>query len=80
MDVVVVLPCVPATAMLYFRRASSASISARRMTGILRRSASRISGLSSRTAEDVTTTWAVADVLGGVRIEDRRAVPLRAIR
>ncbi len=33
-DVVVVLPCVPATAMPYFMRISSASISARGMTGM----------------------------------------------
>ena len=36
MLVVVVLPCMPATAMPYLRRMSSASISARWMTGILR--------------------------------------------
>ena len=36
-EVVVVLPWAPATAMPYFRRISSASISARGMTGILQR-------------------------------------------
>ena len=34
MEVVVVFPCAPATAMPYFRRMSSASISARGITGI----------------------------------------------
>jgi hypothetical protein len=58
MDVVVVFPWVPAMAMLYFSRASSASISALGITGIFRRSAARISGLSRRTADDVTTTCA----------------------
>ena len=36
-EVVVVLPCEPAMAMPYFRRISSASISARGMTGMLAR-------------------------------------------
>ena len=36
-EVVVVLPCVPATAMPHFMRISSASISARGMTGNLQR-------------------------------------------
>ena len=35
-EVVVVLPCVPAIAMPYFRRISSASISARAITGMPR--------------------------------------------
>src|SRR5512141_2440474 len=56
-EVVVVLPCVPAIAMPYVIRISSASIAARGITGILRRCASRISGLSGRTAEETTTTW-----------------------
>src|SRR5271166_245792 len=55
-DVVVVLPCMPATAIPYLRRMSSASISARWMTGIFRRRASITSGLRSFTAELVTTT------------------------
>ena len=38
--------------MLYLRRANSASISALGMTGILQRSASRISSFSGRTAEE----------------------------
>ena len=51
-DVVVVLPCAPATATLYFSRISSASISARGMTGIRRREASTISGFVGRTADE----------------------------
>ncbi len=51
-DVVVVLPCVPATPMPYFSRITSASISARRMIGIFRRWASRTSGLSPCTADE----------------------------
>jgi hypothetical protein len=51
-EVVVVLPWVPATATPYFRRMSSASISARRTTGIPRRRASTTSGLSGGTAEE----------------------------
>ncbi len=58
MEVVVVLPCAPATAMPYFRRISSASISARGMTGIFFLCASTTSGLSDLIAEDVTTTCA----------------------
>ncbi len=44
-EVVVVLPCVPATATVDFSRISSASISARRMTGTRRSSARSTSGL-----------------------------------
>ncbi len=55
-EVVVVLPCEPATAMPYLRRMSSASISARRMTGIFWARAKRTSGLSALTAEEMTTT------------------------
>ena len=58
MLVVVVLPWVPATAMPYFMRISSASISARGMTGIIRRPASATSGLPARMAVEVTTTSA----------------------
>ncbi len=54
MEVVVVLPWLPATAMPYFSRISSASSSPRGMTGICKRRASWISGLLSSTAE-VTT-------------------------
>jgi len=34
MEVVVVFPCVPATAIVYFRRAISANISMRGITGM----------------------------------------------
>jgi hypothetical protein len=51
-DVVLVLPCAPATAMPDRRRISSASISARGMTGTCRCRASAISGLSSRIADE----------------------------
>src|SRR5580765_3302159 len=57
-DVVVVFPCEPATAMLNRSRISSASISARGITGICRRAASRTSTLVGRTADDTTTTSA----------------------
>src|SRR5260364_103893 len=56
--VVVVLPCVPATAMPCLKRISSASISARGTTGIRRARAASTSGLSSRTALDTTTAFA----------------------
>ena len=55
-EVVVVLPCVPATAMPYFRRISSASISARGMTGILSARACTTSGFEYFTADEITTT------------------------
>ncbi len=45
-EVVVVLPCEPAIAMPYFTRISSASISARGMTGIPSKRASFCSGFS----------------------------------
>ncbi len=45
-DVVVVLPCEPAIATPYFTRISSASISARGMTGVPSSRASTISGFS----------------------------------
>ena len=57
-EVVVVLPCEPAMAMPYLIRISSASISARGITGICLRRASSTSGLSGFTAEEMTTTSA----------------------
>ena len=57
-DVVVVLPCAPATAIANRRRISSASISARGMTGMFRRTASTTSGFLALTAEVTTTTSA----------------------
>ncbi len=62
-EVVVVFPCVPAMAMPYFIRMSSASISARGMTGIFLRCASTTSSLSGRTAEETTTTRASSGML-----------------
>ena len=56
--VVVVLPWVPATAMLDLSRMSSASISARRTTGRPRRRASSSSALPGLMAEEMTTTSA----------------------
>ena len=53
-----VLPWLPATATPYLSRISSASISARGMTGTPRRRASATSALSLRTAVEVTTTCA----------------------
>ena len=52
--VVVVLPCVPATAMPRFRRISSASIKARGTTGMRLLRAAITSGLLPATAVDVT--------------------------
>ncbi len=57
-EVVVVLPWLPAIAMPYLSRISSASISARGITGTPRRRASATSGFVGRTAVEVTTTWA----------------------
>ena len=56
--VVVVLPCVPAIATPCLRRISSASISARGTTGMRCSRAAITSGLSERTAVDVTTASA----------------------
>ena len=57
-EVVVVLPWLPAIATPYLSRISSASISARGITGTPRRRASLTSGFDGRTAVEVTTTWA----------------------
>ena len=73
MEVVVVLPCMPATAMPYFSRINSASISARWITGHLLARASTTSGLGSLTAELTTTTAAPSDVCGSMAFKDRRA-------
>ncbi len=58
MVVVVVLPWVPATATLYLSRISSASISARRTTGMPCARAASSSGLPGLMAEEITTTSA----------------------
>ena len=68
-DVVVVLPCIPAMAMPYFRRINSASISARWMTGIWSLRASAISGLSVAIAELVDNHIGAGDVLGAMSFE-----------
>ena len=57
-DVVVVLPCVPAMATQLFSRISSASISARRTTGSRLARAATSSGLSRLMADETTTTSA----------------------
>ena len=62
--VVVVLPWVPAIAMPCFKRISSASISARGTTGMRFARAAATSGLSGRTAVDVTTTSARCTLAG----------------
>ena len=59
-EVVVVLPWLPATAMPYFRRISSASSSPRGITGICSRRASCTSGFCSSTAELTTSARAPA--------------------
>src|ERR1022692_3951015 len=64
MEVVVVLPWLPATAMPYLRRINSASISPRGMTGIWRRRASCTSGLDSSTAELTTSARAPVTLEG----------------
>ena len=56
--VVVVLPCVPATAMPCLKRISSANIMARGTTGIFFERAAMTSGFASLTADDTTTTSA----------------------
>ena len=78
-DVVVVLPCVPATAMPYLRRINSASISARGMTGIIRSRARTTSGLANFTAEEMTTTSVSGSTCSG-RWPYTTCAPLRARR
>src|SRR5512134_145792 len=79
MEVVVVLPWVPAMAMPYFIRISSASISARGITGIFRRCASRSSGLSGRTAEETTTTCPSSGTLSAAW-DGKTVAPIRSRR
>ena len=59
-DVVVVLPWLPAIAMPYFSRISSASSSPRGITGICSRRASCTSGFAASTAELTTIALAPA--------------------
>ncbi len=87
-DVVVVLPWVPATAMPYLRRISSASISARRMTVMPRARAAPISGLSSWIADERTTRSAPTTCSGewpiahgdAERLEMARRLARRLVR
>ena len=58
--VVVVLPCVPATAMARRKRINSPSICARGSSGMLAARAAASSGLASPTALEATTTSAAA--------------------
>ena len=62
-DVVVVLPWLPAIAIPNFRRISSASSSPRGITGICSRRASEISGLFGSSAEVTTTALAPDHIL-----------------
>ena len=54
-ELVVVLPCVPATAIVLRREAIAGRISLRRTTGTPRPNAARTSGLLSRMAEEMAT-------------------------
>ena len=73
--VVVVLPCVPAMAMFDFSRISSASISARRTTGSLRRRASSSSGLPFLMRGRDHHHRRLADVLGPLPLEEHGPQP-----
>ena len=68
-----VLPCVPPMAIDHLSRISSASISARRTTGISRAARGRSSGLSFLTADETTTTCARRD--SRPRGRSRRSMP-----
>jgi hypothetical protein len=74
-EVVVVLPCVPATAMPCFRRISSASISARGTTGTPCSRAAATSGLSGGTAVETTTASAPAMLPASCPIAMRTPMP-----
>ena len=66
--------------MLNRSRISSASISARGITGICRRTASRISGFAGRTADDDDDHVRVADMRGLVPVRDPHADRFQPIR
>ena len=68
-DVVVVLPCVPAMATQLFKRINSASISARRTTGSRCARAATSSGLSRLIGRRHDHDPGVAEILG--RVADR---------
>ena len=78
-DVVVVLPCVPAMAMPYFRRISSASISARGMTGMPRCRATWTSTLSRAHRRGVHDDVRALDVRGLVADEHLGAEALQPL-
>ena len=81
-EVVVVLPCVPATAMPYFMRISSASISARGITGIFSSRARTTSGFENVTADEMTTTSTRSSTCAAscTPVKMRRAEPLEPAR
>ena len=79
-DVVVVLPCVPAMAMPYFMRISSASISARGMTGIFSSRARITSGLEKVTAEEMTRTSTLSSTCSASWMPRCRRAPRRSRR
>ncbi len=78
-EVVVVLPCAPATAMPWRRLISSASSSARGTTARPRSRAAAISGFVARTADEYTTTSASLDVARVVALCNARAQRLEPI-
>ncbi len=87
MQVVVVLPCVPATAMPYFMRISSASISARGITGISRRVRFEYLRVVVAHGGGDDDDIGIAEIFGTVAIGDfppssdrRRSFPIRADR
>ena len=78
-EVVVVLPCVPAIATQRFSRISSASISARRTTGRRFARAAASSGLSRLIAVETTTTSRLAEIVRLVADRDGRALVAQAL-
>ena len=72
-EVVVVLPCVPATATVFCIRISSASISARSTRGRRRSAAASISGIAVLDRGRADDHRGVAEIVGGVADADRNA-------
>ncbi len=80
-DVVVVLPCVPATAMPNFMRISSASISARGITGMRSSRARTTSGFDMpHRRGDHHHVDVLLDVVGSMADSDDRTETLEALR
>jgi hypothetical protein len=79
-EVVVVLPWEPAIATPYFTRISSASISARGMTGMPRARASDQLGVVGLDGARVDDDVGADDVLGAVADVDAHAERLEALR